>query len=65
MKIKMRKEINKGCGKFKCSVSIVGGWCGITKHLFGKDKHYCSKCIKKFVEQYKKSKSSQKNSNTK
>jgi len=46
--------MNKGCGKFKWNVSIVGGWCGITEYFFGKDKHYCKQCIKKFVKNYKK-----------
>ncbi len=43
--------MNKGCGKFKWSVSFVGGWCGITLiHPFTKRVHYCRKCRLKFVK---------------
>jgi len=45
--------MNKGCGKFKLSTTIFGGWCGITKHIFGTDVGYCKCCVKKFVEEYK------------
>ena len=47
-----KEKMNVGCGKFKCSTSIFGGWCGVTQRMIGTDVYYCKKCIKKFAEHY-------------